>query len=140
MANPVKGEVAFEAAGKTYTLSYSVNALCALEEAAGEGVTQIAARMGDPQGLRLAMVRSLFWAGLRDHHPEVTVEECGRLMDGVGLDKAGELVGRAFVLAFPQARTSGRPLDATSAGRPGTGRRSVRAGSRRGSTSTSTGA
>lgn len=141
MGNPTRGTVTFEADGTTYSLSYSVNALCELEEAAGEGVTQIAARMSDPQGLRLAMVRNLFWAGLRDHHPEVTVAETGRLMDAVGMSAAGELVARAFVLAFPQAeKAAARPLGRESGRRTGSGRTSARAGPRRASTLSSSGA
>jgi len=131
MSNPTRGSVTFEADGKTYTLHYSTNALCELESLAGESVMRIAAQMADSDGVRLGMVRNLIWAGLRDHHPEVTVEDAGRIMDALGLDKAGSLVAEAFILAFPQATKAGGPLGAARAARNGTGRISARSGSKR---------
>ena len=133
MANPVKGAVSFEAAGKSYTLSYSINALCELEEMLGEGVTEVAAKMGGKGGTRLSLIRALFWAGLRDHHPEVTIVESGELMREYGIQETSEIVGRAFMLAFPQAdgrRSAGGRESGPLGGkrRPGTGRSSSRAG------------
>lgn len=130
MANPVKGEVAFEAAGRPYTLSFSVNALCELEEALGLSVARISEVMGDDNSVSLRNVRALVWAGLRDHHPEVTQVEAGRLIDAVGIAEAVGLVGRAFMLAFPQEDARGsdarRPLGAAT--RSGRGRTSSRHG------------
>ena len=101
MANPVRGEVGFEADGTPYTLMFSTNALCALEDALGMSVTDIGAQMSG--SVRLKTLRSLFWAGLQDHHAGVSEAEAGRIIDQVGAAEAGELIGRAFAAAFPQA-------------------------------------
>ena len=42
MGNPYKGEVQFTAGGKSYTLYFSINAMCELEEALGDGIVQLA--------------------------------------------------------------------------------------------------
>lgn len=107
MANPHRGEVSFDVAGKTYTLSYSINALCELEEAADLSVNQVAALFDKPDRIRLTQARLLFWAGLRDHHPEVTVIEAGALMNDFGVIDALGLVAQAFASAFPEARSTG---------------------------------
>jgi Phage tail tube protein, GTA-gp10 len=124
MANPVRGETAFEADGTTYTLSFSINALCALEDAMGEGIMEITRLLSDPAKLRLNNVRTVFWAGLRDHHAEVDIDQAGKLMTALGQVEAIEMAGKALALAFPEAPKG--PLGAAASGkRPaGTGRRS----------------
>lgn len=129
MANPVKGEVAFEAQGKRYVLSYSVNALCALEDEIGESVIALSAKMQAGEGASIRMIRTIFRAGLTDHQGEVTENEAGDIMSELGVAHASGLVERAFALAFPEVprSDSGRPL-AARARRDGTGRKSSRAG------------
>lgn len=130
-ANSVKGEVSFEAEGQTYRLAFTANALIALEERLDKTVAEIGAMFEQP--LRLAHLRILFWAGLSDHH-EVPELEAGRLMDAVGIDKVGELIGRAFVLAFPEeeAEGSARPQTPAVKKTAGTGKGSTRSGRRPG--------
>lgn len=124
MANPHKGEVAFAAGGKTYTLVYNTNALCELEEETGRGFTdimlefqawatptgddgkpadetpeQIAARV---KSMRLGLVRAVFWAGLREHHEQITVKQAGNLMTEVGgMLGAITLISRGFTAMLP---------------------------------------
>ena len=106
MANPVKGEVSFAARGKKFTLVYSANAYASLEEELNCGIfdiydklkswspprdqkgkpkpettEQMAARMA---GVRFGFARAVFWAGLLDHHPEITIGEAGNLISEVG--------------------------------------------------------
>jgi len=132
-ANSVKGEVKFSAGGQTYRLVFSANALIALEERFDKTVAEIGAMFEQP--LRLAHLRILFWAGLSDHHdlPEL---EAGRLMGEVGIDKVGELIGRAFVLAFPEeqegAKDGERPQKPAAKKAAGTGKDSTRSGRRPG--------
>lgn len=129
MANPVKGEVAFEALGKRYVLSYSVNALCQLEEEIGESVIALSAKMQAGEGASIRMIRSIFRAGLLDNQGEITEKEAGDIMTEIGVAEASGLVEKAFALAFPDAPRggSGRPLAAKPA-RNGTGRKSLPAG------------
>lgn len=122
MANPHRGEVAFDAGGITYTLSYSVNALCELESELGDGVTQVAEMMSDPDKMRMTSARAVFCVGLHDHHPDVTREEAGTLMTEIGLVKAIGLIAEAFALAFPEPTG---PLGKRRSASAGTGRRST---------------
>lgn len=132
-ANTVKGEVSFNAEGQTYRLAFSTNALIALEERLDKTVAEIGAMFEQP--LRLAHLRILLWAGLSDHH-DVPELEAGRLMDAVGIDKVGELIGRAFVLAFPDdeegAKDGERPRKPAAKKAAGTGKGSTRSGRRPG--------
>ena len=87
MANAVKGEVAFDLDGKTYTLVLDFNALCEVEDVLGAGEMKLA---------KPSAIRAIFWAALRRHHPAMTQRDAGNLIGGVGLTKAGELVTEAL--------------------------------------------
>jgi hypothetical protein len=117
MSNPTNGLIGFDAAGRRWTLVYSVNALCRVEDALGEGAMAIAAMMADPAKVRVGPMRTMFWAGLADHHPELTLEGAGELMDAIGLPTAMEYVAKALTAAFPKQDGAG-PL-ARAAARPG---------------------
>lgn len=108
MANRFKGEVTFEAGEKSYTMRFSANALCELEDAIGMGVNSVAIQLADPASLRLKMVRAVFWAGLRDHHPEITLLQAGEIVTDLSLTKSMEMVSKAFELAF-QDNSKSRP-------------------------------
>jgi tail tube GTA-gp10-like protein len=107
MANAKKGEVEFTHDKKVYTLRYSINAMCELEDRMGQSVVAIGALMSDPGRVKISMMRTMFWAGLRDHHEAMTEADAGRLMDGIGLVEAGQMIAKAFEAAFPEAQTSG---------------------------------
>lgn len=96
MANPHKGEVAFEADGKAYTLRLSTNAICELEAALDRGLDAIVASMG-----RLSTVRGLLWAALRDNHPDVTMAGAGLIIDKAGMPAVMAAVTSALTAAFP---------------------------------------
>jgi hypothetical protein len=81
-------------------MRFSANALCELEDAIGMGVNAVATQMSDPSTMRLTMVRTVFWAGLRDHHPDITLHQAGEIITDLSLTKAMELVSKAFELAF----------------------------------------
>jgi tail tube GTA-gp10-like protein len=116
VSNLVKGEVGFDAQGRRWTLIYSVNALCRMEDELGEGAMALAATMADPAKVRVGTLRTVFWAGLADNHPELTQDGAGALMTAIGLDTAMQHIAKAFTAAFPAAE-GGRPL--ARAPRPG---------------------
>lgn len=126
MANKHKGEVSFEVAGVNYTMRFSANALCELEDALDMGINAVATQLGNPASLRLKTVRAVFWAGLRDHHPDMTTVQAGDLVTELGIPRAIELVGKAFELTFqdaPKVRPlkPGQPGPATTDQPAGTG-------------------
>lgn len=120
MANTKRGEVDFRVDKDTYTLSYSVNALCELEEALGIGIVEIANLLGDKDRLKLSTIRHIFHVGLKDYHPSVSITDTGKIMTDLGIEKVVELFSTAFGLAFPEAEAS-RPLGKDNGKRAGTG-------------------
>lgn len=101
MANAERGEVSFDVDGKTWTMRYSANALCELEDLLDLGTAEIVARLQDPKGVRMKLVRALMWAGLHDRHPEMELSGAGDLISELGFDKATALIGDAAAKAFP---------------------------------------
>lgn len=103
MANPHKGEVSFQAGDETFTLRFSANALAELEDALDKSVMEIADLMQSEKGLRIKTLRTIFWAGLLDHHEGVTEKRAGDIISDIGMGEAAEIIGRAFAAAFPAA-------------------------------------
>lgn len=107
MANPHRGEVALESEGATYTLVFSVNACCEVEELLGQSFNQILARLDVPATARLGTIRALLWAALRERHAGLSLTEAGSILDGFA--RRGELalvvekIGEAVRLAYPPA-------------------------------------
>ena len=101
MANPHRGEVGFQYGGRDYKLRFSTNALCELEDLLGVGVNAISQQLGGVDTLRMKTVRAVFWAGLLDNHPQITILQAGEMLGELGLTTGLKLVGDAFALAFP---------------------------------------
>lgn len=101
MADNLKGEVHFDAVGQKWTLVYSIDSIIALEEQLDLSVTEIAVALGSKP--RLRFLRSVFWAGLLERHPDVTEAEVGKLFIDLGLAAVGDLMGEAFHAAFTPA-------------------------------------
>lgn len=111
LSAPATGVVPFDAADQTWKLRFSVNAMVLLERAV-EGWTDDAQAelnklldpsRGDPQ---MRTVRAAVWAALQEHHPDLTQDDVGHLIDYVGLVRAGSLLQQAITLAFPPASPS----------------------------------
>lgn len=98
MANPIKGEVEFEAGGKDYILLLDFNALCELE-AEVPGLMDGTAEIKSP-----STIRAVFHAGLAAKHPEIDLRGAGDVIHSIGLDAAGDLVRRSFEASFPPAK------------------------------------
>lgn len=108
MANPHKGEVEFESGERSYTLRFSANAICEMEDALGRGVAEIGALLGNPETLHMKHVRAVFWAGLQEKH-KMTLDEAGEIITSIGLARVIELIGRAFEAAFPSEGGEANP-------------------------------
>lgn len=99
MANPVKGEVAFEADDKSYTLVFDFNAICELED---EFDTEIE-KIGEVIGSRASAIRRVIRVGLSRHHPDIDERQAGDIITAIGPSEAGALITKAFQAAFPEA-------------------------------------
>lgn len=100
MANPHRGEVELKAGEKSYTLAFTINSVCELEDALNKGVNEIVGDMG-----RISVVRAVLWAGLRHHH-NVSLEEAGNVMHEAGAAATAKAINEAMALAFPQEPAS----------------------------------
>lgn len=119
--NPLRGEVACKVAGTDYTFCFTVNSMCALEEATGLTVTEIAAKLQQsPNRVGFKTIRALVWAGLIEKQGGITIDAIGRLAPPDMIEAVG-YAAQAFGLAFPQA-TGGEQRPQTAAG--GNGKRS----------------
>jgi hypothetical protein len=119
VANPFRGELGFEADGQAYTLAFTINALVALEDETELTAETIGPALSQGATGRLRMLRTVFWAALLEHHPEVTQVEAGRIITSVGPQAAMQLVAAALQRAFPPAE------EAKAGSRPRKGRRAA---------------
>jgi len=116
MANALRGEASFEAAGKTYTLCCHVNALCEAEDALGMDIDVLLAKYAGGTSVRL--VRGLVWAGLQQKHP-CTIEEAGEIIADAGFLNAKAALEKALMNAMPPEATAEE--NPPKRGRAGTG-------------------
>lgn len=109
MVNPHRGDVPFEVNSKAYTLRYSHNALVALERSQGKGLPKIMSELSDAETLSLGKVISFLWAGLQKHHPGLTEEDVGDLLDDLdgGASRATALIEEGLTKAFTAPGTKG---------------------------------
>ena len=101
MANSEKGEVSFEALGITWTLHFSTNALCELEDASGKSAVELANSLADESKAKISTLRLMVWAGLKSCHSDITTEKTGDVIDAAGFDLIASKIAKAFELAFP---------------------------------------
>ena len=130
VAYSLKGEQEVQAGGRTFRLAFPINAIIALEEAMGETVDEIGARV--VEGMTARDLRTIFWHGLKTRPPDLTEAEAGEIVGEVGLGAAAVAVVKAFVAAVaidadpeaPEAGPRKAPAKAAGAGtgRPGTER------------------
>lgn len=103
MANPHRGHVDLTAGGVVYRLVFNNNAICELENLMDKPAQAIFEGLGNPGEIRIGVIRNLLWAGLREHHEELTLKDVSRVIDECGLAEAFEVVQEAIMLAFPPA-------------------------------------
>lgn len=121
--NPHKGQVALEAKDKCYILRFSIDALCHLEAATGKPFAVTASEMAaEPDKVSMTTTRILLHAGLREHHPDLSLKEAGEIiLDAGGMAVVTAKIFEAFALAFPQPEASGTPRPPKKPGSRGAG-------------------
>ena len=67
-------ELRVEIAGKPVILRYTVNSMCAVEDAAGGALDLVMDR-------QFTATRLLLWGGMLDRQPDVTLKQAGVLID-----------------------------------------------------------
>lgn len=86
MANREKGEIGIEIGGRIYTLVIGVNEMVALEEHFSRNGKDVV--FGDilkrVNAGSMKHQRAFIWASLLRHHPDLTVEQVGDLIEAAG--------------------------------------------------------
>lgn len=112
MANPMKGEIAFDVQGAPYVLTFDFNAICAIEEVFDLPISQIGEKLMD--GMRASDLRTLFAAGLQKHQAGTTETQAGEIISVIGAMEAGQHVALGLQASFPEPE----PEVASGASRP----------------------
>lgn len=116
MANLERGEVSFEASGKTWTMKVGTEAMCQIESLTGKGIAEVGQLLGSEKTSTITLLRAVFCGSLQEHHEGITPKECSKLMDEVGVAVIGQKIGEAFQAAFPPAKEgASRPPKAPTA-------------------------
>ncbi len=100
MANPHKGEVDFVVAGKKYVLRFTTNSIVTAEEEFGQPFLQMCSELQDEDKQTIGTFRRVLWVGLLQHHPKITLAQCGDLMDEFGHEEFGAKIGEALERSF----------------------------------------
>jgi hypothetical protein len=80
MGNKHRGETTFLVEGKSYTLRFSMDALANLEDDVGTSFQSfMAALVADDAKPKTRLIQKLFFYGLQEYHPELTLRDVGRL-------------------------------------------------------------
>lgn len=105
MANQIKGQKSVTLDGATYTLEFTPNGFCELEDATGKGTMEFLRDLqlaAEAETIHFRDVRLLFWAGLQEHHPDMDIKAAGGLMRKMGgLQGAMSELQEAIALAMP---------------------------------------
>lgn len=106
MANRFKGEISLTHEGQSYTMVLDFNALCDFEEVSGRNA------LTDPEALNVETMsavelRQLMWAGLRQRHPEMTLQLAGAI-----LSSDTDALKRASAAALPDDEPGAAPGNA----------------------------
>lgn len=93
------------AGGTVYSLDFTINAMCALEDLLDQPAPvilgELAAGVTDPARMRMTTLRALLWSMLRDSHPEIDIEGAGRIASDAGTKDTMAAIMQAVAVAFP---------------------------------------
>lgn len=112
MANPLKGEAAFQAGSETMTLVFDINALCNAEDASGMKTAELLTELDGGESMKV--LRAIIWAGLQAKHP-CNLLRAGEIIQAAGPGVAAKAMRDGLAAAFPPAGDKGddRPQTAT---------------------------
>lgn len=94
----VKG-IPFEVGGRSFRMKIGVNAMCDIENSLGRPISSVAEDLQSGV-VEMKVIRAIFAASVT---PSITTVEAGDMIDELGMEEAGQLIGPAFMEAFPAA-------------------------------------
>ena len=109
MANTAKGHATLKAGDAEFTLAFTLNALCEIEDRLDCPVSKIGERLADVSAKDM---RVILWAGLQEFHSDEISDEsaAGNLCT---LQQGIEAIKSAFEAAFPPESGGGKPVKRT---------------------------
>lgn len=116
MANDIRGEVAFQALGRDWTLKLGNGAVRDIEASTGKPFPQVGKDLADEATASISLLTLVFCAALKKQHPDINMNVCDDIIDEIGHEQAGTLLGQAFLLMQPQGKggADARPRKATA--------------------------
>jgi len=108
VGNPLRGEASFDVGGRAYRLKFDWNAAAEFEEAAGRPLSDALLDVAREK-LSARALRAMLWAGLQEHHGDVTLKDAGRLIDAMGRREAQRVMGVALRYFFPELEEDETP-------------------------------
>lgn len=93
MKNENQTPVTVEHEGETFTLRLGFNAMCDVEEELGRGFLELAEDMRQGK-VRLTDLLAIFHACFRDNHPGAERARVVAIVESIGPQRMGELIGR----------------------------------------------
>jgi hypothetical protein len=97
--NPLRGEAPFKAGASKFTLLFDINVFCELEDETGLDLPALMEAIGNRPSFKL--LRSIFCAGLQEHHPGTSIKEAGNIMSDAGMEGIKDALQRAMQAAMP---------------------------------------
>lgn len=112
MANAERDEVDLAVGDQVYSLVLTTNAMCEVETLMSSGLRRVtfADVLIQSKQHSVVAMRAIFWASLREKHPNVTLEEAGRIMDNAGGAKTFAEKFAAMVLGAVPAESDLKAL------------------------------
>lgn len=135
MANKFKGERDFTVGEgeeqRTYHMVLDANAFCEIEEVLGLNLPELVDALQRRPSLRL--FRAILYGALHEHHPELTLADCGNLLSEMGLERVTQEVSELTQNVMPTAKApvgNVQPPAAIRRKKAGAGKGSSRSGSK----------
>jgi len=102
--NKHKGEIPLKVGNKEYSLKFTTNSLCELEEVLGMTTLDMIDSLKSSMGLK--QLRCLVWAATLDNHKGLSMNEVGEIIDAVGFNNCLKACGEALNAGFPTGKNS----------------------------------
>ena len=67
----------------------------------------VAALFSDEQKVEMRIVRALVWAGLKDQHKDLSLDDAGNIIDEIGLGNMMRKIQLGLLSAFPPPSEDG---------------------------------
>ena len=100
---PASQDRQVEVGDETYTLRFSIRAMAALQDHYGlSSLDAVGEKLQDQENLSVNDMVAVLWAGLRTHHPELTMDDAMGILDDLGVAGMQATLGEAMSSAMPE--------------------------------------